>query len=349
MTADLSLAEAGSIMENEQSYALIIQPGAIGDCLLTLPLVRMLRQQAGINQLDIMGHEQHLSLLTGRSELRRVISLDSLDLHRLFSDPAIFDLPDEDHLIELFRPYELIITFLADPQGNFERNLIYTCCISHAAEVITLQLRPPDDYPHHSAHFYMQQLCRQDSNLQLTLKKELTEPPFLRPLPEDQPLGLSILNQMGIDSPRQLVAIHPGSGGIHKCWPINNFQKLAASLTDRGYQVIFLLGPAEIERWPTDTIEQLAQKYPLLRDLSLEKLAAVLTCCKAYIGNDSGISHLAAMLSIATITIFGPSQPQHWKPLGQKIKVCRETSNADNPWPDAEQVLSDLILLVKDE
>jgi ADP-heptose:LPS heptosyltransferase len=56
-------------------------------------------------------------------------------------------------------------------------------------------------------------------------------------------------------------------------------------------------------------------------NLQLRLLAAVLSKCGAYVGNDSGVTHLAAATGIPTLAIFGPTDPAVWAPLGRNVKV----------------------------
>lgn len=60
-----------------------------------------------------------------------------------------------------------------------------------------------------------------------------------------------------------------------------------------------------------------------LLDAPLLEVVSRLLQCKCYIGNDSGITHLAALLGIPTVAIFGASDPANWRPLGPTVKVVR--------------------------
>jgi len=334
---------AGLTAVCDEKFALIIQPGAVGDCLLTLPLARMIRDQLHVTHLDIMGHSQYLSYLLGKTELNRLISLDSINLHRLFTDHAGFNLPEDDELIEFFRPYELIVTFLSDHPGHFERNLAFAACMTHAADVVALQLQPPDDYPQHTAHFFMQQFVRQNPAMLLDIDSDFMSSALLQVNPSEIQLGRELLRKHALEPDIPVVALHPGSGGVHKCWPLKNFQQLAYSLTQQNYQVLFIVGPAETDRFSSETLDQIASNFPLLKDLNLEQLSALLTACCAYVGNDSGISHLAGALNVPTIAIFGSSNPTHWKPLGQKVNICSGQSTRKTTWPQPQEVLSCLL------
>jgi ADP-heptose:LPS heptosyltransferase len=116
------------------------------------------------------------------------------------------------------------------------------------------------------------------------------------------------------------IIIHPGSGSRKKCWPISNFVKVASSIDANGKQPEFILGPAEY-----DLYEILMQSKRLNANVHkierLTELAGLLKTGGGFIGNDSGVSHLAAFIGLPTVVVFGPSDPKTWKPMGLAVKV----------------------------
>jgi len=328
--------------------ALIIQPGAVGDVILTLPLVRLLKSRLGLTRVDMMAHTEPLELLAGRSAIDRGIVIETVELHKLFEDPEQFDLPEGDRLIELFRPYEIIVTFLADPQGRFGRNLLYTSIMTHAAEVMELELKPPARYPGHVVGFYLRQFTRQWAwweKWDLKPYCRLDEP-LVFPDRADRERACRLLREKQLTRQKPTVALHPGSGAQRKCWPLKNYQRLAALLAEKGFQVVFLVGPVEQDRWGLEIIRDLDRQVPVLEGLTLPEVAGVLTQCRAYIGNDSGISHLAGAVGIPALIIFGASQARQWKPLGPCVHVCRVPGRGRPRWPSVETVLEELAALL---
>ncbi|NIA12430.1 MAG: hypothetical protein GWP08_00010 [Nitrospiraceae bacterium] len=121
------------------------------------------------------------------------------------------------------------------------------------------------------------------------------------------------------------VVIHPGSGGEHKNWPIECFAELASGLEARGRRVTWCMGPAE----------EGVDVVPTLQRASLVDLARELASARLYIGNDSGITHLAAAVGCPTIAIFGPTDPAVWGPRGTHVTALRGT-----PFPQPTKVLA---------
>lgn len=331
--------------EKSERLGLIIQPGAVGDLILTLPLVRLLKEKCKLDRVDAIGHFERLRMLSGRSDLGRIFSIEEAQLHRLFVDSSEFDVEEGDRLIEQFRKYEWIVTFLSDAKGHFERNLIYTASITHAAEIITLAPKPPADFPGHAAHYYLQQFAEQ-AELELAPEEDFLTEPLIEVSEADRPAVRKLLSELNVETFRPIVAIHPGSGGEHKCWPLENFLRLTTQIREEQMEVIFLLGPAEFERWDANTIRQIESAVPVLAEMPLADLAAILSCCAGYIGNDSGIGHLAGSIGIPTVTIFGPTNPGQWRPLGPNVSVCEPPADTKTPWPEVGQVVQKIMNMI---
>lgn len=118
------------------------------------------------------------------------------------------------------------------------------------------------------------------------------------------------------------IIIHPGSGSRKKCWPISNFVKVASSIDANGKQPEFILGPAEYDLY--DILMQSKRLNANVHKIEkLTELAGLLKTGGGFIGNDSGVSHLAAFIGLPTVVVFGPSDPKTWKPMGRAVKVVR--------------------------
>lgn len=119
-------------------------------------------------------------------------------------------------------------------------------------------------------------------------------PPGLAPRIDIQPLP-----------PRGTVVIHPFSGSLRKNWPLGSYAELARFLP---LKTEWVCGPEE-------------QLQDAVRFDNLAELAAWMAAARLYVGNDSGITHLAAAAGVAVIAIFGPSSPDTWAPRGKNVTV----------------------------
>jgi heptosyltransferase-3 len=309
-------AEAAQKMQR----GLILQPGAIGDCILTLPLAVYMKDALGLGGIDILGHTEYVGFLPGRSCVDGVRSTDSIDLHRLFAETKKFELKDRDPLINAFRDYAWIVTFMGEPNSNFEQNLIYTANCSHSAEVITLSMKPPKGSSEHLSDFYIRQFIDQ-CGFSLQSQPIRTGDCLIKATEADIKTGKELLREMGLGFGEKLMVIQPGSGGTQKCWHLDNFLAVAKELDSRGIEIIFLLGPAEQERFGDEKIKKINNLARCLTDLSLTQVLGLLSCVDGFIGNDSGITHLAAAMGVKTYSIYGPTDPAVYKSIGPAVTV----------------------------
>lgn len=134
------------------------------------------------------------------------------------------------------------------------------------------------------------------------------------------------------------VLIHPGSGGRAKCWPLERFFGLADRLAPR--RVAWMLGPAEVESEGErlaglrERIVQTGEELVIEGDLvaAAERIGAA----ALYVGNDAGMTHVAAALGVPTVAIFGPTDPRVWRPLGRDV---RAVGPGRAGWVEVEKVL----------
>jgi len=314
------IREKGAEAARKMQRGLILQPGAIGDCILTLPLAAFMKDSLQLGGIDILGHTEYVGILPGRTCVDGIRSIDSMDLHRLFVKTQKFELKDRDPLINSFADYAWIVTFLGKPDSSFEENLIFTANCSHSAEVITLSMKPPKDFSGHISEFYIRQFIDQ-SSLPLESCTTQQNDSLVEATKADKRAGKELLRETGIDPDKKLVVIQPGSGGKRKCWHIDNFLAVTEELVSKSFEVVFLLGPAEQDRFSNATIKNITSVATYLTDLSLLQALELLSCVDVLIGNDSGIAHLAAGLGVRTLAVFGPTNPAVYKPVGPDVSV----------------------------
>jgi len=114
------------------------------------------------------------------------------------------------------------------------------------------------------------------------------------------------------------LAVHPGSGSPAKNWPLERFVETAARLAG-GEPWLIVAGPAEEALVaPRGTM--------LARDWPLRSLGAALGRAALFLGNDSGVSHLAAAAGAPTLALFGPTEPALWAPVGPRVTTLRGAS-----------------------
>ena len=347
----LSEAQAAASLQR----ALIIQPGALGDCILTLPLAEFMKRALHLTKIDMLSNTEYTGILPGRTCIDSVRSLNSVELHRLFMEAHEFELDDPDPLIRDFADYEWIISFMGEAGSQFERNLIFTANCSRGVEVIMLRLKAPENFTGHISSFYIQQLLEQNVLFEFqepqTCPSGITQTIFenvvLNMSKTDRKFGQTLLNEKGIGKAEKLILIHPGSGSLEKCWHIENFCNIAEKLKSKGAEILFILGPTEMDKFAHETINILKDTAFCLSGLSLSEVLGLMSCADLFLGNDSGITHLAASLGVKTIAVFGPTNPAIYSPIGPAVTVFKseDSSFSKKPSTKMQQEICDVLLV----
>jgi len=120
------------------------------------------------------------------------------------------------------------------------------------------------------------------------------------------------------------LALHPG-GAEYRRWPATSFATLIDALVRLQHSVILLGGPGEAELLKT-VQQQLAtvpekETLTVLNNVPFLEVARHLKQCGCYVGHDTCTSHLAGLLGIPTLVLFGPSNPALWRPVGPTVEV----------------------------
>lgn len=174
------------------------------------------------------------------------------------------------------------------------------------ARVATITHRPPASFDRHVTSFHLEQLT--DAMLRGPAE-----------------MMVKHVSSRGLAKPRANgpVVIHPGSGSMAKNWPVERFAALASWLSARGLPVLFVVGEVERERFTARDLGQLSAVAALKVCDDLRSLHETLGEATAFVGNDSGPTHLAAMLGLPTVALFGASDPVVWSPLGPAVRIVR--------------------------
>lgn len=120
------------------------------------------------------------------------------------------------------------------------------------------------------------------------------------------------------------VVIHPGSGSPDKCWPVEKFAKLIDRVKRLRRDVRVLLGEVEAERFAAGDVAMLEKSAPIVRPATYVDLLNELRTAGAFVGNDSGPAHLAAIVGVPTLALFGPTDALQWRPLGPRVATLRK-------------------------
>jgi len=283
---------------------LIIHSGGIGDLLLALPAMRIFRQAFFASPLEMMGRPERLALVAHDLRADSIHSIDQAGMAYFYSDDA----PLPSRLETFFSSFGAALLFGRGGGETLAKNLKR----AGLGRIFFLSPFPPEGMKIHVSEFLIESLKREGI--------EGNKPFLPLNLPGDcQGFAENFLAGHGIKEGERILAIHPGSGGPAKNWPAENFSRIADWAEERA-RILLISGPAE------DGLKEVRRAIkrarPLMADqLPLIHLAALLRKSHAYLGNDSGITHLAASLAVPTMALFGPTDPFIWVPWSSTARV----------------------------
>lgn len=283
---------------------LVIRGGAIGDFILTLPALRLLRDNFPGCHLEILGYRHIASLAEGRFYADATRSIDYAPLAGFFNPKSELD----PELCGYFAGFQQVISYIYDPDGLFESGL------RRAGVKNLITASPKVAEGAHAAR----QLARPLEQMALWLEDPAAE---FFPSSEDVAGAAALLE--GMRGP--VVAIHPGSGGERKKWPLDRWREVRDRLVadPRVGHVLVIGGESDTDRLALLRDGLPAERGAVLENLPLPLLGAVLSRCAWFLGHDSGISHLAAAAGARSLLLFGPTDPGVWAPANAHVSVLR--------------------------
>jgi heptosyltransferase III len=256
---------------------LAVHPGALGDVLLAVPALRALRATSGA-PLMLAAQPRIGALLETLAVVDRAVDFDSLGLDALFVDEAASQprLPDLSRLVCWFGARDAVF---ARRLKTLVPGAVLASSIGDGTAVwrhLLSTVAAPDGA-----------WC-----------SALEIPEGLR---AD---GVKALAEAGFDGPRPWLIVHPGAGSAAKCWPAEAFARVITILAARRrLNVIVHAGPAD-EAAAAALRRHLGAGVAWLMNPTLPTLAGVLAQATIYLGNDSGVSHLAAALGVPSLVLF---------------------------------------------
>lgn len=296
---------------------LVVHMGGIGDFLLSLPALRALN-----TPLHVTGQTERMNLAVHGKVAQRALSLEALDFSSVFSTPS-------PRLRKAVAEYAGALVWMQDEDDRIA-GALKECGI---AQVRCFPGVPPPQWAGHASSYFAN-CTRQFAHACGLPYPSRIEPALLFPRATSGGESAQRLQE----SEEVDIIIHPGSGGQRKNWPLANFVRLAQALEAHSRKVQWLQGPAE-EELGLPAPGQMLPPRPLVDLLQTLQKAAL------YIGNDSGISHLAGLAGTPTLALFGPTDPQVWRPLGPQVRVLHQPPG----WPAFEEALEACYALIGSE
>jgi heptosyltransferase III len=269
---------------------LVLRGGALGDFILTLPLLREIRNSYQEAATELWGIFPQARLATP-AFVDRVERLDAVEIAPLFV-PGQMPLMVRDRLAA----FDLAISFLSDPEKTIVQNL----AAAGVKRVIdgSCRFRPGI----HAVY----QLATVLDQLGLTLHD---------PVPR-----LSAGPNLDHSS---CLGFHLGSGSASKNWQMDCWIELIENLDGLFDDFLLVGGEADNELVREFRSRCRIRRLRALLNANLSELSRALQECRLFVGHDTGVIHLAAAVGTASIALFGATDPAVWAPLGEHVRVMR--------------------------
>ena len=291
-------------MPNRMNRILVIRGGAIGDFILTLPALKALRDAYPQAHIEILGYKHIAALAENRFYAQAIRSIEYGPMSGFFARDS--ELSPE--LSSYFSSFDLILSYLYDPDGIFENNL-RRC---RARQIV----RGPAkiDNSQHAA----QQLAQPLLELGIRVEDLAAR---LYPSLEDRSFAAKFL----ADCARPIVTLHPGSGSEKKNWPLECWIEIGNQLlSSENFAGSIVVISGEADESQTVKLEAIWKNPRALfaKNLPLTHLAALFADA-VFLGHDSGISQLAAAAGAKCVLLFGPTDAGIWAPRNENVRVIR--------------------------
>lgn len=274
---------------------LVVHPGALGDVLQAVPALGALGRLG--HRLTFAGQPRLGELLQGAGLVLAATSFDAFGFEALFVDDTL-----PERLVARLGRFQRVASWFGAREDSYRKNLGALVTDSIVARPV-----PDDDSP----------LTVWEHLLETLAPWGVAPPPELHHLPTAERWRIAAratLMAAGVDFTRPLLIAHPGAGARWKQAPTARFARaLERMAADGGFEIVLHQGPADGAAVEALSSE-LAKPAIRLVEPSLTELAGALTLAKAYIGSDSGVSHLAACVGTPSVILYPPETLRRWAP-----------------------------------
>ncbi len=292
---------------------LILRWGGFGDFLLTLPAIYSVRRSFRNALITIMGSADTIALAASAEYADAFLEFD----WQIGSEHRETREASRLAMLRKLKKFDFIINFHSF--GSLDE-LLDESGVSYASFDDEVFLR---ERRHASGHFC--DFVRSISALPVfSLPKVYLSA-------EERRFALKFLNDLGLSLRSDSIgAVHAGSGDPRKRWFPDRYRDVVRSLTDSGAKVLLLSGPSDADI--VNLVYEGATRDAVFigSGIPIRKIAALIEKSALFLGNDSGLMHLASAVGTPVVSLFGPSDPVIWGPLGDRnVVVVGHCSRTD--------------------
>lgn len=311
-----------------QAILVIRQHNQLGDMLCVVPLLRALRGRFANATISLLTSPVNHDVMLYNRYINEVINYDKSHFKGLFG----------------YSPTRIVSFMKSLRRKHFDLVLVpSTVSISFTSNLLAFFSGAPvrigaesiDGVSNPSSFFFTHPV-------ELDWRSTTNRHQTLRNLDIAQPLGISstelgiemtlteaerkevnllLFNEKGPD--RSIISFHPGAGKAANRWPAPRFAAVANALS-REYSATILITSGPMDGGAvSDMIAHMNSRFEILQDKPIRTIALMLSRASLVISNDTGIMHVAAAAGTPVLSLFGPTDPHQWAPIGDMHRFIR--------------------------
>lgn len=269
---------------------LVIRPGGIGDAVLLLPMLHELAQLHPDAKIDVLAESRNSEVFSWSPVVSTVFKYDR----------------PKDFLSLFQKRYELII----DTEQWYRLSAVVTRLLTAPRSIgfasNTRYRMFTDSRPYHQERY--------EAEMFLKLLEPLRDGAFKAAGPRKEVL---VLPQAEMECRKPYVVLFPGASVSAKQWPAERYAEVAHYCEEGGFEVVVVGGKTDI-RLGEVISHSLKRFHNFVGKTSLTETASIVAGAALMISGDSGLLHVAQLLNIPTVALFGPSNSQKWSLAGDK-------------------------------
>lgn len=299
----------------------IIHPGGLGDVILAIPAMVRLRNRLPDHRLLLCAGDQIAKLLLECCIVDAWISVESRNVAQLFSGANSATSRTQTWLEGCDR----VIGWMQD----LDKKLYETLKAIGVREVLVRSPFSAEIRATHQRDRFLEAINESpydndEGDVLLTVTERIRH------------LGRASLEAAGLSTGKPIVVVHPGSGSLHKCVAAETMASVVVAVQASVATPVVLEGPADRE-----SVKRLllscVNPPQILNGLDLPAVAGVLAQAQLFVGQDSAITHMAGLMGVPTVALFGPTDPYRWAPRGDHVTVVRGAPCTCRSWGEVSQ------------
>jgi ADP-heptose:LPS heptosyltransferase len=307
--------------------ALLFRLGGLGDLMVAFPSIFLLRKKLSPCLLTLVCREEYGLILKETGVVDEIVSVGPARLAPLFDSP-----PYPEELSNWLEGFSLVLSWMQKENSLNHKDL----CNFLGKKRCRFFILDPDHQGSISKYFfgktleYLTGIEGPSSSFCDCTRLPLSssqEEAGLRLIGKE----LSKARRKGAEKRPKVVVVHPGSGSKSKCWPLENFMEMIHHFSHNSYRGALVTGFADVELEKRLNSHTLPKNWVWLRNPSLVKLSGLLSASSFYLGNDSGITHLAAACGTKVIALFQNNLESAWRPYGRATVLSGESVSDISP------------------